>query len=160
MTIQSGIRLARHTTLTVALVALVAAAASAQERRPEDACAWLAREALNGGYVVNAQSVAAGALRLPGVAATPSEAGLPAFCRVQAVLTPVAGSRIAVEVWLPHSGWNGRFQGVGNRRWGGTINYALLRDALAAGYAAANTDTGHQGVAPDRMMPRSCATIG
>jgi feruloyl esterase len=59
--------------------------------------------------------------------------------------TPAAGSEIGSEVWLPVSGWNGKFQAVGNRGWGGSISYPALASAVAAGYAAASTDTGHRG---------------
>lgn len=108
-------------------------------------CSALARAPLSDGRVLVAQAVAAGAFRTPGAGETPGDASLPAFCRVQVRLTPAPGSDVRVEVWLPVSGWNGRFQGVGNRGWGGAINYALLKDALGAGYAAASTDTGHEG---------------
>src|SRR5579862_6585359 len=37
-----------------------------------------------------------------------------AFCRVALTIKPSADSAIAVEVWLPASNWNGKFQGVGN----------------------------------------------
>ncbi|MQA31727.1 MAG: hypothetical protein GEU82_18150 [Luteitalea sp.] len=37
---------------------------------------------------------------------------LPAFCRVELTISPVAGSAIGVEVWLPTGGWNGKFQAV------------------------------------------------
>jgi feruloyl esterase len=70
---------------------------------------------------------------------------LPQFCRVSLLSQPAAGSEIRSEVWLPLEGWNGRFQGVGNRGWGGSINYALLVPAVRQGFAAASTDTGHQG---------------
>lgn len=69
----------------------------------------------------------------------------PAFCRVVVTLTPVAGSAIGAEVWLPLAGWNGKLQSVGNRGWGGAISHPALATALAAGYAAASTDTGHRG---------------
>jgi feruloyl esterase len=48
-------------------------------------------------------------------------------------------------VWLPLSGWNGKFQQVGNGGWGGSIQYGALAAALRRGYAAASTDTGHVG---------------
>src|SRR5947207_15463714 len=51
---------------------------------------------------------------------------LPAFCRVRATLTPSRDSDIKIEVWLPAAGWNGKFQGVGNGGWAGTIGYAAL----------------------------------
>ena len=72
-------------------------------------------------------------------------ANLPAFCRVAATLTPSSDSDIKAEVWLPASGWNGKFQMVGNGGWAGTIPYPAMAAALAAGYAAAGTDTGHVG---------------
>ena len=72
-------------------------------------------------------------------------ASLPAFCRVAATLTPSADSDIKMELWLPASGWNGKFQAVGNGGWAGTIPYAAIATALSSGYAAAGTDTGHTG---------------
>jgi feruloyl esterase len=70
---------------------------------------------------------------------------LPAFCRVAATLKPVSDSEIRIEVWMPASGWNGKLQSVGNGAWAGSISYPALGTALAAGYAAAGTDTGHTG---------------
>ena len=58
---------------------------------------------------------------------------------------PTSDSDIKVEVWLPASGWNGNFQGVGNGGWAGVISYRELSDALRGGYATASTDTGHIG---------------
>ena len=70
-------------------------------------------------------------------------AQLPGFCRVAATLTPVPDSEIKIEVWVLTSGWNGKLQSVGNGAWAGTISYPAMATALAAGYAAASTDTGH-----------------
>jgi feruloyl esterase len=70
---------------------------------------------------------------------------LPAFCRVQLTLRPSADSDITSEVWLPLTGWNGKFQQVGNGGWGGSIQYAAMATALRRGYAVASTDTGHSG---------------
>ena len=72
-------------------------------------------------------------------------AQLPAFCRVAATLTPTSDSDIKIEVWLPASGWNGKFQAVGNGAWAGTISYPAMATALAAGYGTVSTDTGHAG---------------
>ena len=72
-------------------------------------------------------------------------ADLPAFCRVTATLKPTSESDIKIEVWLPASGWNGKFQAVGNGGWNGNIDQAALATALRRGYAAASTDTGHEG---------------
>jgi Tannase and feruloyl esterase len=74
---------------------------------------------------------------------------LPAFCRVQGVLHPAPDSEIAFEVWLPAQEWNGRFQGIGNGGFAGTISYSALAAAVQAGYAAAATDTGHKGGVTD-----------
>jgi Tannase and feruloyl esterase len=106
------------------------------------------------------------ALRLPHttiVAAQPVSAGafpprgrrveifkhLPAFCRVQATLAPTPDSDIKIEVWMPASGWNGKFLGVGNGGWAGNINYHSLAQGVTEGYATAATDTGHVGTGTD-----------
>jgi feruloyl esterase len=86
------------------------------------------------------------ALALPNVSVTQAEtAGSPAACRVTAALTPTEDSRIAMDVWLPIEGWNGKFEAVGNGAWSGSIPAAALAAALGRGYAAAATDTGHTG---------------
>ncbi|HYL35227.1 MAG TPA: tannase/feruloyl esterase family alpha/beta hydrolase [Bryobacteraceae bacterium] len=70
---------------------------------------------------------------------------LPAFCRVAATLKPSADSDIKIEVWLPASGWNGKYEAVGNGGWSGSIAYSAMAEALRRGYAASSTDTGHSG---------------
>jgi tannase/feruloyl esterase len=70
---------------------------------------------------------------------------LPAFCRVAATLKPTSDSDIKVEVWLPATGWNGKFLAVGNGAWSGSISYPAMADALRRGYATSSTDTGHVG---------------
>jgi feruloyl esterase len=75
-------------------------------------------------------------------------AKLPAFCRIAATLRPSSDSEILTEVWLPLIGWNGNFHGIGNGAWSGAIGYAALAAAVARGYAAAGSDTGHEG-SPD-----------
>jgi feruloyl esterase len=100
-----------------------------------------------------AQSVPAGKFELPaeilpaGAAATAHQAfsKLPAFCRVAATIRPTKDSEIKIEIWMPASAWNGRFLGVGNGGWGGSIAYPALLAALRQGFAAASTDTGHAG---------------
>jgi feruloyl esterase len=70
---------------------------------------------------------------------------LPAFCRIAATLKPSSDSDIKIEVWLPASGWNMKFEAVGNGGWSGSITYGALADGLRRGYATASTDTGHEG---------------
>ena len=76
-----------------------------------------------------------------GVASLPPAA----ICRVAARLRPTADSDIAVEVWMPEAGWNGKLEAVGNGGWSGSINHNAMAAAVTAGYAAASTDTGHEG---------------
>lgn len=112
-------------------------------------CGTIAAVSLPDAKITGAQLVAAGAFVPPG---TPPPTGspavfasLPAFCRVTATLTPSSDSDIKIEVWLPESGWNGKFQAVGNGGWNGSIPYVSLAEAVAGGYATAGTDTGHAG---------------
>ena len=71
---------------------------------------------------------------------------LPAHCRVFLTSKPSSDSDIKIEVWLPVAdAWNGKFQAVGNGLWAGVISYGALAAAVRDGYAAASTDTGHEG---------------
>ncbi|MSO45908.1 MAG: tannase/feruloyl esterase family alpha/beta hydrolase [Acidobacteria bacterium] len=108
-------------------------------------CSDLARLALPDTTITLAQAVDAGAFAPPGAGNAGAFRALPAFCRVAATLRPSRDSEINVEVWLPASGWNGKLQAVGNGAFNGTIAYAAMAPALAAGYAASSTDTGHAG---------------
>jgi feruloyl esterase len=78
-------------------------------------------------------------------ATSPASTPIPESCRVAATLRPSADSEIKMEVWMPVSNWNGRYQAVGNGAFNGTINAGPLAAALARGYAASATDTGHTG---------------
>jgi feruloyl esterase len=111
-------------------------------------CEGLASLALPNTTVRSAELVGAGAFPAPpgrGPGAAPVYKSLPAFCRVAATLKPTSDSDIRIEVWMPAAGWNGKLQSVGNGAWAGTIGYPAMAAALAAGYAAASTDTGHEG---------------
>ena len=70
---------------------------------------------------------------------------LPAFCRIAATLKPSSDSNIKIEVWMPASNWNGKFEAVGNGGWNGNIDNNALATGLRRGYATAATDTGHEG---------------
>jgi feruloyl esterase len=135
-------------TAIVALMALMAVPVDVGAATG-DACGSLAEVALSQATVVSAQLVAASGFTPPNGRVSPADgavfAALPAFCRVEIVGTPAVDSRIGIEVWLPEQNWNGRFQGVGNRGWGGSISYGMLAAAVAGGYASASTDTGHTG---------------
>jgi Tannase and feruloyl esterase len=104
-----------------------------------------------------AESVAAGAFEPPAAPAGKGKgkgggAGsgnvfgtLPAFCRVQVTSKPSADSDIKIEYWLPAAGWNGNFEANGNGGWTGSITPNTLATGMERGYAAAMTDTGHEG---------------
>ena len=105
------------------------------------------------GTVTAAQEVAPGAFTPPagpgrgGAGAASPFSRLGAFCRVAVTLKPAPRSDIKAEVWMPASGWNGKLQVVGNGGFAGTIGFAAMANAVAAGYASASTDTGHTGPA-------------
>jgi feruloyl esterase len=71
---------------------------------------------------------------------------IPAHCRVQLDLKPTSDSLIKMELWLPTQNWNGKFMGVGNGLFAGSIQGIAfdMPQALRLGYATAGTDTGHQ----------------
>ena len=76
----------------------------------------------------------------------PPQADIPAHCRVQLDLRPTPDSLIKMELWLPSRDWNGKFMGVGNGLFAGSIQGKIfdMPEALRLGYATAGTDTGHQ----------------
>ena len=107
-------------------------------------CESLATLKLADTTITSAQQIAAGAFIPPGASAAPaSMKGLPAFCRVTATIKPAKDSDIKVEVWMPLTGWNGKYRGQGNGGFAGYVFYPGLATAVTAGYASASTDTGH-----------------
>ena len=136
------------------VLAFAVAGCSCRAARP---CADLKSLSLGDATITKAQDVPAGAFTVPAEpGARPESVTLPAFCRVQGVIAPTNDSHIEFEVWLPASaessgapgsGWNGKYQGVGNGAFAGSIEYVgeggSLASALKAGYAASSTDTGH-----------------
>ena len=108
-------------------------------------CDSLVRLKLSNTMVMSAQTVPPGGFKAP---ATDFK-DLPAFCRVGGIVRPAADSEIKFEVWMPVSSWNGRFQGIGNGGFAGSIQYGGLAAALRRNFAAASTDTGHGGNAED-----------
>lgn len=121
-------------------------AGAAAQTRDEADCDRLKNLSLTDTTITAAGSVAAGPFTPPGAAAgTQRPPNAPARCRVTAVIRPSRDSQIEIEVWMPTSGWNGKFLGVGNGGWSGNINYNALLAGLREGYATASTDTGHKG---------------
>ena len=123
-----------HIALILAVAALPAAGAS---------CESLAQLTIQNTAVTMAQQVAAGAFTQGKQSNVFSQ--LPAFCRVAATIRPVADSEIKIEVWMPSSGWNGKFRGTGNGGLGGSMNFNGIAAAMRGGYAVAGNNTGHDG---------------
>jgi feruloyl esterase len=107
-------------------------------------CESLATLALPDTTITLAQSVQAGAFTLPAAYGPLDFKNVPAFCRVTAQINPSKDSDIRIEVWLPASGWNGKYRGVGNGVFAGYIAFDSLADLVRQGYATASTDTGHR----------------
>jgi len=79
----------------------------------------------------------------------PAQPDTPEFCRVQGEARPTPDSQIGFELWLPASGWNGRYYQLGNGGFAGSIHQPALAAELRRGNAVAATDTGHRANAFD-----------
>lgn len=121
-------------------------------------CAQMAKLVLPKTTITSVETVAANTFTVTGrlepsgmnVAGHPLQNGEnPAFCRIKATIKPGPESEVKSEIWLPLSGWNGRFLHIGSFGWGGTINTAALLTGVQQGYATANNDTGHDAAGPD-----------
>src|ERR1035437_3255501 len=138
----------KHAAVAATLVFSIPIAWSQQAAASDDACAKLANLSLPTAKIVSAQMVPAGAFTPPGGGQlTPEQkalyGGLPTFCRVSLMDTPVADSAIPIEVWMPAKGWNGKFRGQGNGGFAGQTDFVGLAVAVMQGYASGGTDTGH-----------------
>src|SRR6476620_1932609 len=117
--------------LLLILIAIPASAAT---------CESLASLKLTDTTITTAEAVAAGAFAPAGRGgrggANPF-ADLPAFCRVAATMKPTKDSEIKMELWMPASNWNGKFEVVGNGGWNGNIDNNAMATSVRHGYAAA-----------------------
>jgi Tannase and feruloyl esterase len=140
--------------LCAAVLALSAGTAVAQARSTPapapaatrttaaEACQSIAAPAVPGAVVqsISGVSVPAGTDQVPGGTPIPD---VPAHCAVSLYLThPGANDHVLVEVWLPTSGWNGRFEGTGGGGYAAGEFDLELAPAIQQGYAAAGTDAG------------------
>jgi len=129
--------------MAVALLLVAPAHGADGAPRPPGDCADLVRVSLQGTHIVSAETISGPSFTPPGASA-PLE-GLPAFCRVSAIITPA----IHFELWLPLTGWNGKFEGTGNGGYNGVIVYRALATAVRRHYAVSSTDMGHTSTTPD-----------
>jgi feruloyl esterase len=111
--------------------------ASAQE-----ACEKLVELHLPSTTIVSAAMIPEGPYAVPGGAGPAIT--LPGRCEVNGVIRPTSDSEIKFALWLPPSGWNGRYRQQGNGGWAGSIVYPALFEPLRRGYAVAATDGGHE----------------
>jgi feruloyl esterase len=111
-----------------ARLALIVAIACVPVAAHAASCESLEKHSVSGFQVTSVTSVKPGAFAEP--ASLQLHPDLPAFCRVVATARPTADSSIGIEVWLPASGWNGKFLAVGSGGWGGAIAYDAMGDAL------------------------------
>ena len=139
MIVRRGLAAAALATIPV----LFEAATAAAPPSAGTACANLAALTIPGVTIRAATLMAAGNFTPQGAR---QEIALPAFCRVEAVARPTTDSEIKFEVWIPPAeAWNGKFAGVGNGGYMGSISYAAMATELRKGFATASTDTGHTG---------------
>jgi feruloyl esterase len=127
-----------------ALLAAAIGLLSAQRSFAEP-CKDLASLKLADVAITTAELVPAGTFTAQSLPPAPVlKADLPARCRVAGVIRPTADSQIGFEVWLPASGWSGRYEQTGNGGLAGAIGYFLMVPALQRGSATAATDDGHE----------------
>jgi feruloyl esterase len=120
-----------HALRGAVLAALASVACGTVHASNASPCAALESGSFSHTRVVSAKVIAAN-----------SETDVPAFCEVQATISPVKGSTIGVVYRLPQP-WNGKMVGLGGGGWAGNIRLDTAIHGLKAGYATAQTDGGH-----------------
>ena len=128
------------------MITVLLLAASLTATAEAQSCESLTSLSLAETTIVSAALVPAGPFTPPVPAGaappqTPRPIEAPAACRVVGRVNPA----VNFEVWMPASGWNGKFQAVGGGGFAGVISYGPMMAALNRGYATASTDTGHVG---------------
>ena len=134
--------------MLLSLGTAVALTMTAQAVAVQQPCERLNGLTVGTATVTSATTVAEGPYAAPGRAAS-APLSLPARCDVKGVIRPTADSEIKFAVWLPISGWNGKYRQEGNGGWAGTIPYPAMVDPLRRGYVTAGTDDGHEGSGAD-----------
>ncbi|WP_454762204.1 tannase/feruloyl esterase family alpha/beta hydrolase [Caulobacter segnis] len=135
---------------TAALAAASALAGTVLLATPAAAadCAGLGRLSLPHARITLAQAVSGGTFVEDNAVgrAGRTYGGLPDFCRVRGVSTPVPGSEIEFEVWLPaRERWTQRLHMVGNGAYVSNLPYPAIIARIKRGDVAVATNTGHVG---------------
>jgi len=134
-----SLRITLYVCAALLIVALLPVTTPAQV-----SCEALANLTLTNATITSATPVAVGSFKPPAVPGQPApNKDLPAFCRVHGIARPTSDSEIHFEVWLPMSGWNGKYEQVGNGGFAGLIPLSAMAEPLLHGYATAATDDGH-----------------
>lgn len=120
----------------------------AQAQGRDSSCEAISSQIIVNGIISNTELVPAGGFDSSAARSSDAYQQLEAFCRISAVLSPVQGSNINIEVWMPMQNWNSKLVAVGNGGLAGSVSYEALAEAVAEGFAAVSTDTGHEGGDP------------
>ena len=102
------------------------------------------------GVLVSKPSFAATTILSAKAVPANAESKLPAFCEVQATISPVQGSHIGAIYRLPQN-WNGKVLGIGGGGFAGNLTIQAAANGLARGYAVIQNDMGH--ASPDSLDP-------
>ena len=132
-------------------------AASVGPAVAQQVCADVARLKLPYTTITSAATAAEGPIPQPAIFGNSAPIVAPERCEVQAVTRPSKDSEIRIEIWLPVTGWNGKYLQIGNGGWAGSINRTGLVGPLQRGYAVAATDDGHVSAGP---VPDASWAIG
>jgi feruloyl esterase len=119
----------------------------------EQACSSLSALKLPNTTIVSADNHPESAIPTPAIFGSMPPLVAPARCEVHAITRPTKDSEIRLQIWLPVSGWNGKYLQVGNGGWAGLIDQTAMVDPLRRGYAVAATDNGHQSSGPVPSAP-------
>ena len=128
-------------------IALVIVAGPASPLFAQQTCESLATLRLSRTDITAATMMPAGPFSGPAGPGGPpnAPATVPAHCEVKGTIRASRDSEIKFALWLPATGWNGKYHQEGNGGWAGAIPYRSLIDPLTRGYATAATDDGHEG---------------
>ncbi len=129
---QTDLSLTRNRILTrasnIAFCALTWVALGVGQARATD-CDALNGKKFGGGLVTAATAVAP-PFSVSGMDPPVAVSIAKPFCRLQGRLEPSADSNIHFEVWLPPAeAWNGKYAGIGNGGFAGSLTYAPMTPA-------------------------------
>ncbi|MBV9650895.1 MAG: tannase/feruloyl esterase family alpha/beta hydrolase [Pseudonocardiales bacterium] len=132
----------------LSLAVLASCASAPTGRSGGTSCATSDQPQLTGARVLSVTAAAhpGGTYAFPANPPNPTPspiAGVPAYCDVTVLLAhPELDDRVRVEVWMPLTGWNGRFLAAGGGGFVAGLFDRYLAPAVKDGYAAASTDAG------------------